>query len=210
VECRDYKHLARTGAKNRAYSALPFQASIKLLYFACIMQIRTNIQPGDLGYVISLHGILYAQEYGLDHTFEGYVASGVGEFGKSFDERKDRLWLAEDYGQIAGSIAIAGQSDLTAQLRWFLVAPDARGCGLGNSLLKAALDFCRAREFRSVFLWTLSDLKGAARLYQQAGFHRTEHETHEIWGAVRTEERYDLTLEIAPNPLTIETGNVVD
>ena len=168
---------------------------LALQFTPVMMQIRTNIQPGDLGYVISLHGLLYAQEYGLDHTFEGYVASGVGEFGKSFDQRKDCLWLAEDYGQIAASIAIAGQTDQTAQLRWFLVAPDVRGRGLGRQLLTAALDFCRAREFRSVFLWTLSDLKGAARLYQQAGFRRTEHKTHEIWGAVRTEERYDLTLE---------------
>jgi ribosomal protein S18 acetylase RimI-like enzyme len=163
-----------------------------------MMQIRTNIQPGDIGYIIYLHGSLYAREYNLDHTFEGYVASGMGEFAKTFDERKDCLWLAEDGGRVVGSIAIAGQTDLSAQLRWFLVAPEARGCGLGSDLLRAALDFCRAREFRSVFLWTLSDLKGAARLYRNAGFHRTERNTHEIWGAGRTEERYDLTLELAP------------
>jgi len=158
------------------------------------MQIRNNIQPGDIGYIIYLHGSLYAREYNLDHTFEGYVASGMGEFARTFDQRKDCLWLAEDDEGIVGSIAIAGQADLSAQLRWFLVAPQARGRGLGSELLKAALDFCRAREFKSVFLLTLSDLKGAARLYQQAGFQRTEHKTHEIWGAIRTEERYDLTL----------------
>lgn len=159
-----------------------------------MMQIRTDIQPGDIGNVIYLHGSLYAQEYYLDHTFEGYVASGMGEFAKSFDGCKDCLWLAEDSGRIVGSIAIAGQTDLSAQLRWFLVAPQARGCGLGSQLLKTALGFCRAGGFRSVFLWTLSDLKGAARLYRQAGFTLTEQNTHEIWGAVRTEERYDLTL----------------
>jgi ribosomal protein S18 acetylase RimI-like enzyme len=159
-----------------------------------MMQIRTNIRPGDIGYIIYLHGRLYADEYNLDQTFEGYVASGMGEFAKAFDERKDCLWLAEDGGQIVGSIAIAGQNDLTAQLRWFLVAPQARGCGLGSRLLQVALDFSRARKFRSVFLWTLSELEGAGRLYRQAGFHRTEHKTHEIWGTIRTEERYELTL----------------
>src|SRR5258705_12616014 len=102
------------------------------------MQIRTNIQPGDIGYIIHLHGNLYAREYNLDHTFEGYVASGMGEFAKSFDELKDCLWLAEDGGGIVGSIAIAGQSYRSAQLRWFLVAPQARGCGLGGRLLRAA------------------------------------------------------------------------
>ena len=158
------------------------------------MQIRTDIRPGDIGYIIYLHGTLYAREYDLDQTFEGYVASGLGEFAKSFDQRKDRLWLAEESEQIVGSIAIAGQADRTAQLRWFLVLPEARGSGLGGTLLENALEFCRSGEFRSVFLWTLSDLKAAAHLYQRAGFHRTEQKTHEIWGVMRTEERYDLAL----------------
>ena len=158
------------------------------------MRIRTDIRPGDIGYIVYLHGMLYAREYNLDHTFEGYVASGLGEFAKSFDERKDRLWIAEESGRIVGSIAIAGQADHTAQLRWFLVHPEARGSGLGARLLRDALEFCRSSEFSSVFLWTLSDLKAAAHLYQQAGFHRTEQKTHEIWGAMRTEERYDLAL----------------
>ena len=158
------------------------------------MQIRTDIRPGDIGSIIYLHGILYAQEYELDQTFEGYVASGLGEFAKSFDKRQDRLWLAEEGERVVGSIAIAGQPNQSAQLRWFLVHPDVRGSGLGGSLLEQALEFCRAREFKTVFLWTLSDLKAAAHLYEQAGFHRTEQKTHEIWGAVRTEERYDLTL----------------
>ena len=158
------------------------------------MRIRTNIRPGDIGYIIYLHGTLYARENNLDHTFEGYVASGLGDFAKSFDGRKDCLWLAEESERIVGSIAIAGQADHTAQLRWFLVHPEARGSGLGGRLLGDALEFCRSHEFKSVFLWTLSDLKAAAHLYQQAGFHRIEHKTHDIWGAIRTEERYDLAL----------------
>lgn len=158
------------------------------------MQIRTDIRPGDIGYIVYLHGILYAQEHNLDQTFEGYVASGLGEFAKSFDERKDRLWLVEDGKLIVGSIAIAGQPNLSAQLRWFLVHPEVRGSEFGGRLLKDALEFCRERGFRSVFLWTLSDLKAAAHLYQKAGFQRTEEKTHAIWGAVRTEERYDLDL----------------
>jgi len=160
--------------------------------------IRTDIRPGDLGYLVYLHGTLYANEYQLDHTFEGYVAAGLGEFAKSYDERKDRLWLAETDRGIVGSIAIAGgptgSAGKSAQLRWFLVHPEQRGSGLGKRLVQVALDFCRDCEFESVFLWTLSDLLAAAHLYQQAGFRRTEQNTHVIWGSLRTEERYDLAL----------------
>ena len=159
------------------------------------MPIRTDIRPGDIGRVVRLHGVLYAREHGLDHTFEGYVAAGLGEFAKTFDAGKDRLWLAEEGGgRLVGSVAVAGREGGAAQLRWFLVHPAARGNGLGGELLHEAVEFCRGRGFESVYLWTLSDLTAAARLYGRAGFTRTEHKTHEVWGGLRTEERYDLAL----------------
>ena len=158
------------------------------------MIVRTDIRPGDIGYLIYLHGVLYAREYGLDHTFEGYVAAGLGEFAKCYDKSRDRLWLAEEGGRIVGSIAIVGGVGEVAQLRWFLVDPEARGVGLGRRLLQEAVEFCRDSGFKSVFLWTLEELNRAAHLYEQAGFRRTEQKTHEIWGRLRTEDRYDLSL----------------
>src|SRR5690349_6978503 len=100
------------------------------------MQIRTHIQPGDIGYIIYLHGLLYAREYNLDHTFEGGVAERLGEFGKQYDPNKDYFAVAEIDGRIVGSIMIQGLPDNTAMLRFFLVHPDARGRGLGKELMK--------------------------------------------------------------------------
>src|SRR5215470_10305431 len=147
------------------------------------MHFRTHIKPGDIGYITYLHGSLYATEYGLDHTFEGYVAAGLGQFAVTYDPHEDYFSVAEMNGRIVGAIAIVGQPDRTAQLRWFLVHPDARGRGLGRKLLNDAVDFCRQREYKSVFLWTISELKSAAYLYREVGFQLTEQKTHEIWGA---------------------------
>ena len=158
------------------------------------VKIRYRLKPGDIGYVTYLHGILYAQEYGWDHTFDGYVAHGLAEFVQSFDPARDRVWIAETDDRIVGSIGIVGRSDEEAQLRWFLVHSDCRGRGLGHSLLEEALQFCRDRGFESVFLWTVEDLKAAAHLYRSVGFRRTERKTHRIWGSMITEERYDLVL----------------
>jgi N-acetylglutamate synthase-like GNAT family acetyltransferase len=158
------------------------------------MHIRTHIKPGDIGYITYMHGILYSAEHNLDHTFEGYVAAGLGQFAKTYDPNKDYFAVAELDERIVGAIAIVGQGDRTAQLRWFLVHPDARGKGLGRRLVNDAVNFCRQRGFESVFLWTISELKTAAHLYRDAGFKLTEQNTHEIWGAVRTEERYELGL----------------
>ena len=157
-------------------------------------RIRTTLEPGDVGYVIHLHGSLYAREFGLDHTFEADVARGLGEFAKGYDSSKDLFAVAEIDGRIVGSIVIAAESDQLAKLRYFLVHPGARGHGLGRRLIQQALDFCRERGFRTVWLWTISELKTAAHLYREAGFEITEEKTHEIWGAIRTEQRYDLTL----------------
>jgi GNAT superfamily N-acetyltransferase len=158
------------------------------------MQIRTNFKPGDVGYVIYLHGVLYAKEYGLDRTFEGDVAARMGEFARSFDNTRDFFAVAEIQERIVGSIAINGHPDQTAQLRWFLLHPSARGVGLGKKLIAEALNFCRERGFRSVNLWTISELKTAAHLYRSVGFKLTEEKPIEIWGGVRTEQRYELTL----------------
>ena len=157
-------------------------------------KIRTTIDPGDIGYVIHLHGTLYAREFGLDHTFEADVARGLGEFAKGYDSSKDLFAVAEIDGRIVGSIVIAAESNELAKLRYFLVHPDARGQGFGRRLMQQALDFCRERGFRTVWLWTISELKTAAHLYREYGFKVTEEKTHEIWGTIRTEQRYDLTL----------------
>jgi N-acetylglutamate synthase-like GNAT family acetyltransferase len=157
-------------------------------------QIRSNLRPGDIGYLIYLHGILYAKEYGWDCTFEKYVAESLTKSIPSFDDSAGCLWIAEIDGKIIGSIGIVTGSNSEAQLRWFIVHPDQRGRGLGRELLNRALQFSRDRGFKSVFLWTVSDLKVAAELYQWAGFRKTEEKTHQIWGKTITEERYELSL----------------
>jgi N-acetylglutamate synthase-like GNAT family acetyltransferase len=155
--------------------------------------IRNQLKPGDIGYLIYLHGILYANEYGWDYTFETYVAQPLAAFAKAYNQR-ERIWIVEKDGQIAGSIAIVKASEKVAQLRWMLLTPDLRGQGLGRFLVQEALEFCKEQGYAEVFLWTVSILTAATRLYQSAGFRLTEQKTHRIWGADLTEQRYDLAL----------------
>ncbi len=157
--------------------------------------VRHDLRPGDMGRVIAMHGVLYAVEYGFDHGFEAYVAETVAEFGRLARPGLDRLWVAERDSRLVGSIAILGRADGAAQLRWFLVHPEARGSGLGRHLVDVSLTFCRTAGYRSVYLWTVTGLDAAARLYVAAGFHRTETKPPAtLWGVELAEERYDLDL----------------
>jgi GNAT superfamily N-acetyltransferase len=157
--------------------------------------IRHRLEPGDLGMIVHLHGVLYAREYGLDTTFEPYVAKPLSDFVLS---GSGRLWVAEEGDRTLGSIAVVDAEAGVGQLRWFLLAPEARGKGLGRRLLETALDYCRERGFRRVFLWSFAELDAALALYEQAGFVVTENKKLPMWGADRTEVRMDLNLEQAP------------
>jgi GNAT superfamily N-acetyltransferase len=157
------------------------------------VSVRHDLRPGDLGSIIHLHGTVYAREYGFDPTFEAYVAGPLAEFVHSHSDRS-RLWIAERGGRLAGCIAIVAASPQEAQLRWFLVEPSARGLGLGKRLLGEAVGFCRQRGFESIFLWTVSALTAAARLYRHAGFEKVEERPGRHWGVAVIEERYVLRL----------------
>jgi N-acetylglutamate synthase-like GNAT family acetyltransferase len=159
------------------------------------IKMRTTLRPGDLGRIVELHGELYAREFGWGRAFEAYVAESLGAFVLRGDPATDRFWLAEIGDRLVGSIAIGGRPGPSGQLRYFLVDPRVRGRGLGKRLLEEALAFCREREFRSVFLWTASDLPAAAHLYLTAGFRLVEEVPEPGWGHAVVRHRYELDLE---------------
>ncbi len=90
---------------------------------------------------------------------------------------------------------MAGIDSETAQLRWFLIEPEYRGIGLGRRLMTVAMDHCREKGYRKVFLWTFSDLNAARHLYKEYGFHITEEHPNDSWKAGLVEERWDITME---------------
>jgi GNAT superfamily N-acetyltransferase len=158
-------------------------------------RIRHELKPGDLGMVVHLHGLIYAREYGLDTTFEPYVAKPLAQ---CVLDGNGRIWIAEDEsGRMLGSIAMLDVDQHVGQLRWFLLVPEARGIGLGRRLLEMALAYARDRGFRRVFLWSFAELVGARRLYERAGFRISETRTSRVWGAQRTELRMELEFATA-------------
>lgn len=159
-----------------------------------IVTLRTELKPGDIGSITYLHGVIYAQEYGFDYTFEAYVAGPLSEFARS-TSAGERLWIAEREGRIVGSIAIVPSSPQVAQLRWFLVDPGARGIGLGKRLLSEAIAFCKSSRYETVVLWTVNLLTAAAHLYRSAGFRKIEERPGKKWGVDLIEEKYELKLK---------------
>jgi len=154
--------------------------------------IRTELRPGDLGYLIYLHGHLYGNEYQYGISFETYVAKGVHEFYQQYDQQKDKVWICEDGNRIVGFLLLMHRENNTAQLRYFILEPDYRGIGLGKRLMMLYMDHLRDEGYRHSYLWTTSDLKAAAVLYTRHGFRLTEEKPSEVFGKPLYEQRYDL------------------
>ena len=77
-------------------------------------------RSGDIGWITNRHGVLYAEEYGFDETFEALVAEILAHFIRHHDPKRERIWMAERNGEPVGSVMLVDAGDQVAQLRLLL------------------------------------------------------------------------------------------
>lgn len=161
------------------------------------LKIREGYTAGAIGRVVEMHGAYYHRNWGFSTFFEAKVASELAAFMGRYERQQDGFWTASADDRICGSITIDGahaNRGEGAHLRWFIVSDAARGTGLGSRLLTTALNFCRARQYPAVYLWTFEGLCPARHLYEKAGFSLTEQHPGNQWGTTVVEQRFALRL----------------
>jgi GNAT superfamily N-acetyltransferase len=155
--------------------------------------LRTH-REGDIGWIISRHGALYAREYGWDISFEQLVAEIAAQFLKNYDDRRERCWIAEVDGEPVGTVMLVRGSDAVAKLRLLIVEPSARGLGIGGALTGECIRFAREAGYTEMTLWTQSILVAARNIYRAAGFQHTKSEPHHSFGHDLVGETWERTL----------------
>ena len=151
-------------------------------------------RPGDIGWIIHRHGIIYAEEYDFDETFEALVAEILVEFIHKHDPKRECLWIAEQAGKRVGSVLIVDAGDRVAQLRLLLVEPKARGQSVGTRLIDECIIFSKRNRYRKIKLWTQSNLLAARRLYEKTGFEKVSESPHKSFGQDLIAEFWELRL----------------
>lgn len=159
-------------------------------------------QPGDIGWVIERHGLLYAREFGWTLAFEGLVAQIAGRFVERQDPAREAAWVAHRGDQRLGCVFLVQARDEatdaplpgTAQLRLLLVEPAARGSGLGARLVRECTRFARAAGYQRLQLWTQSNLTPARAIYAREGYQLVSSEPHHSFGHALVGEMWEMAL----------------
>lgn len=122
------------------------------------------------------------------------VRSSLAEFGANkpgtvyFDETTDHLYelfqkegstymVAEQDGELlggAGIFPLEGIAARTCELVKMYLRPEARGKGLGRSLIEKCLEFAKDSGYEQVYIETMPELRKAVTVYEKFGFKYLE------------------------------------
>jgi len=148
------------------------------------LEIRTQLRCGDLGRIVELHGTVYEPLDGFGIRFEAFVGRTIAEFMLDNDAG-GQIWLAERDGRLVGCTAIVLRENQRGQLRWVVVDPSERGRGLGKQLVNAAINYCREKDCKKLFLETTNGLPESQTLYESLGFTVTSNSEEPLWDGPR-------------------------
>lgn len=149
-------------------------------------------RPGCLADIVALHARYYARGWNFSLSFEAKVAAELAEFLPRMDASRDLFVATYGNEQLTGSIVVdaSGGGIEGAHLRWFIVADEARGTGLGAELMAKAMRFCDEQRIERVWLTTFRGLDAARRLYERHGFRLAEERDEDQWRGGVVEQRF--------------------
>jgi putative acetyltransferase len=108
-------------------------------------------------------------EFGFAHAVGG-VTQDLAEIAARYGSGAAGFWVADDGGEVVGTVAIRPKEGRTCELKRLYLRPDRRGTGLGQRLYDEAERFARAAGYDTIWLDSSRRFGKAHRLYRRNGF----------------------------------------
>jgi putative acetyltransferase len=112
-------------------------------------------------------------EFGAANPGTVYFDSTTDSLFELFRVPKATYFVAEANGKILGGGGIyptEGLPENTCELVKMYLLPEARGIGLGRTLIEKCLEIAKENGFQQVYLETLDELHLALKIYAKFGF----------------------------------------
>lgn len=160
------------------------------------IRIRT-IEQGDNAAIANIIRRTL-EEFGAAHPGTVYYDAATDALYELFSSTPDSVYfIAEREGKVLGGGGIYPTDGLpagTCELVKMYLLPEARGIGLGKTLIAQCIEWAGANGYQNIYLETMPELRQALKTYERFGFEylnapmgASGHHGCELWmlGAVQ-------------------------
>lgn len=112
-------------------------------------------------------------EFGANHPGTVYFDDATDHLFELFEKERSAYFVAEADGKIVGGGGIYPTDGLpadTCELVKMYLLPEARGIGLGRTIIEKCLETARQYGFVQIYLETMPELHQALSIYEKFGF----------------------------------------
>ena len=112
-------------------------------------------------------------EFGANHPNTVYYDPTTDTLFEVFQTPRSKYFLAELNNKIVGGGGIYptdGLPEDTCELVKMYLLPEARGLGLGRTLIEKCIEVAAENGFKKIYLETMPELKQALTVYEKFGF----------------------------------------
>ncbi|HMK17541.1 MAG TPA: GNAT family N-acetyltransferase [Chitinophagaceae bacterium] len=112
-------------------------------------------------------------EFGANHPNTVYYDPTTDNLFEVFQTPRSKYFLAEINNKIVGGGGIYPTDGLppdTCELVKMYLLPEARGLGLGRTLIEKCIEAAAENGFKKIYLETMPELKQALSVYEKFGF----------------------------------------
>jgi len=112
-------------------------------------------------------------EFGANHPGTVYFDPTTDALFELFQRQGATYFVGEIDNKIVGGAGIYPSDGLpggTCELVKMYLLPEARGVGLGKTLIEKCLQFAADNSYKNVYLESMPELKKALKVYEKFGF----------------------------------------